>query len=231
MNIIDNQSSKFNLIETGHGSKEVKWAIINPTTGETLTPFCKCKDYFTDVFWSNKTNKSISVYGFKWTPKQDGGILDGKTFSLAIKLNDRVGNKIVKIDKQEINSIKSLLNSFEKKLKFLPSKIELTDDENYAILTISNAWTKAPYLVSSLFMLTRLGFTYEEKKHPIDYFKGAPSSKFISPHDETYFKQINGRLNDLFDGKTDKHQTYEMYETGDSIHNNSGIVNFKEYQI
>ncbi len=231
MKIIDKQSEKFSLNETQHGTTEVKFAIINPTTGETLTPFCRCKDYFTDVFWSNKVKKHVSVYGFTWKPNQDGGILDGKTFTLAVELWNRVDGKLVKIDKKQLSSIKSLLNTFDKKLKFLPAKMEVSDDENYAILTVSNAWTKVPYLVSSLFLLIRLGFTYEEKTNPIEYFTGAASSKFISPHDEGYFKRIKNRLEDLFNGKIDKNQTYEKYESSNNIHNYSGIVNYTEYKI
>lgn len=231
MKIIDEQSKKFHLNEIGHGAKEVKFAIINPTTGETLTPFCKCKDYFTDMFWSNKTKGNVDVCGFKWKPNQDGGLLDKDTFSIAIKLQDKSSSTINKLSKKETSSIKALLNVFEKKLKFPLTKTEVSDDENYVILNTSKQWKEVPYLVSALFMLIRLGFTYELKTNPIEYFTGASSKKFISPNDESYFKQVKGRFEDLYAGKVDRKQTFEMYNSASDAHGSSGIVGYHNYSV
>ncbi len=231
MKIIDEQSKKYHLNEIGHGAKEVKFAIINPSTGETLTPFCKCKDYFSDMFWSNKTGGNTDVCGFKWTPNQDKGLLSKKTFSIAIKLQDRSSSTLNKLGKKELSGIKSLLNTFEKKLKFSPTKAEISDDEKYIIVHVPEGWREVPYLVSALFMLIRLGFTYEEKTDPIKYFTGAASNKFISPNDESYFKQIKGRFQDLLDGKVDRKQTFEMYKTASNAHGGSGILSYREYKV
>lgn len=230
MKIIDNVSKKYSLCEAGQGKKEVKFAIIDSKSGETITPFCKCKDYFTDMFWSNAVKKDVSIFGFKWKPNQDNGVLDKQTFTIAIKLRDRDTGSNIAIEKKNATTIRALLNKFERKLKFKLSKAILDSDESHIILTVPKGWSDKPYLVSALFFLIRLGFSYDGKENPIEFFTKAKSGDYYSPHDESYFRTAKKKLEDLLEGKIDKKQTYEMYTSG-TIHSYSGIVGYKDYSI
>lgn len=230
MKVIDNVSKKYSLCEAGQGKKEIKFAFLNPKNGETITPFCKCKDYFTDMFWSNIMKKDINIFGFNWKPNQDKGILDADKYSIALKLHDRDSNKSLEIQQKQVTGIRTLLNKFERKLKFKLTRAVFDDTGSYVVLTVPREWGSKPYLVSALFFLIRLGFSYEGTKDPIEFFSKAKSADFYSPHDEGYFKTAKNKLQDLLNGKIDKKQTFEMYNSG-NIHSHSGIVGYKDYSI
>lgn len=232
LKIEDDISKTFHLSEAGQGKKEVKFSIIDPKTGKTITPFCKCKDYFTDLFWSIKCKQSVNVYGFIWNHTKEGNdTIMKKTFSIAIKLVDRDNKKVIDLPKGAKTSVKNLLNKFEKNLKFPLTKVEISDCKNHLILHVSEKWHDKPYLVSALFLLIRLGMTYDGKSDPIEYFTKIGSKDYIAPADENYFRSTKNKLKDLLDGKICKNQTFEKYTEGYNLHNNSGIVNMKDYSI
>lgn len=229
MKVIEEISSG-KLAEINHGPKEVQFAFINPDTGKTITPFCKCKDYFNDMFWSNKVKKSVSVYGFSWTPDRDKGVLHKDRLCLAIRLIDRDDkSKFHKIEEENIKGIVDIIAQFSEANGFEPATVEREEsDGKHIILYFDKKWTEIPYLNSAFFLLVRLGFTY---KHGEDVTKDyKTTAKFISPNDEGYLRLVKNKIEDLLKGKIDSKQTYEKY-TNDTIHNYSGIVGYKEYSI
>lgn len=230
MKVIDNISKTFNLSEAGHGVKEVQFAFLNPDTNETITPFCMCKDYFNDMFFTKKTGTSVHIYGFKWNKDDDHGVLDKDQFTIAVRLRDRNNKeKFFDIEEKQIESIFYLLNTFNKSNKFGYLSVYLSDDKKYAIIVFDKKWTEIPYINSAFFLLVRLGFTYNKDEGIIAWYEKG-SKNFISPNDESYFKQRKDRIKDLLEGKVDSKQTYDKYTAG-SIHNNSGIVGYQGYKI
>lgn len=228
MKIIDELSKKSHLSEMSHGNKEIRFAFIDPEKKTTITPFCRCKDYFTDMFWSNATKQNVDIYGFKWKPDQDNGILKKDRLSIAIKLT--VNGTRSKLTDDNSKNIKNLLNKFESGLKFKLTETQLSSDGNNIIIDISKQWTKIPYLISALFMLIRLGFSYSEDTDPIEFFESRKSVDFYSCHDQIYFKQAKKRLKDLLNGKIDKKQKFNMY-TASSIHDESGLISYNKYSV
>jgi hypothetical protein len=231
MKIIDKISGSYNLIESPQGKKEIRFAVINYKTGETITPFCKCKDYFTDMFWSKKLKKKVAIYGFHWDGDKDNKVLDEDTFSIAINLTDKDTREKLSVNKEYCKTIKSLLNQFEKKLKFDLAETQLDDENLHIIVTVSKEWSERPYLVSSLFFLIRLGFTYDGKTNPIEFFTNAKSSNYMAPYDEGYFRTGKKKLEDLLKGIIDKKQKYEMYTTSSEIHGSSGLIGYQSYSV
>ena len=221
------------LCESGHGPIEAKFAFINPENGETLTPFCKCKDYFSDLFWSNATGEKVNVYGFKWTPNEDKGILAKDRLFLAVKLIDRFGSKAdIPITQEQLKGVQSFFNKFEKNLKFDLTKTSICEEGKHLIIEFSKEWTQRPYVISAFFLFIRLAFKYENTlKNPIEFYINRKTGEWLSPNDEHYFRAAKARMTDLFQGKIDKRQTFKQYETGNCIHNNSGIVNYTDYKI
>jgi len=229
MKIIDNVSAKFHLIESGHGQTEVKFALINKESGETMTPFCKCKDYFSDVFWVKYTgNNVISQYGFSWHVGEDKGILDRDNVTLAILLSQRITHVKETITQQQVDSILSLLNKIERKNNFNLSIAELCEEKFHIILTFDRKWTEIPYLISAFFMFLRLGFKYEGDESIVKYFD--KPEKFISPHDQMYLKKSAEIVKDIENGILDYRQKYLDYTNQSNIHNYSGICNYKDYK-
>jgi hypothetical protein len=221
---------KYGLAEIGHGTREVQFAFINHETGENLTPFCMCKDFFGDLFWSNETGNKVAIYGFKWEPNQDNGILKQDHLSVALRIRNRdKKDEIYDVKKTELESLVALFDQFNSSNKFKDFDAELSDDKKYIIITFDKAWVSKPYLCSALFLILRLGLTYDPKQEVMAFFASG-SKNFISPNDETYFRSIKNRIQDLLSGKRDEVQKYSDY-TVNTIHNNCGIVNYKGYKV
>lgn len=221
---------KYGLSEIGHGTREVQFAFVDSKTGDNLTPFCMCKDFFGDLFWANQTGNKVSIYGFKWEPNQDGGILAKPRLSVALRIRNRDNkDEVYTIKESELESLTSLFDQFNSANKFKTFKTELSDDKKYIIISFDKAWVSRPYLCSALFLILRLGLTYDPKKEVMAFYTSG-SKNFISPNDETYFRSIKNRIEDLLKGIRDENQKYSDY-TVSSIHNNCGIVNYKGYKV
>lgn len=229
MKIVDKVSAKMPLSEAGQGEKEVKIALIN-SKGETLTPFCKCKDYFNDMIWSKKTGNDVSVFGFKWHKDDDKGELDKEFLTMAVKLQARDTKKLIKITKIQIKGVSDLLTRINKALKFKPLGIDICDNDEHLILTYDREWSEYPYLYSAFLLFLRLGFTWDCSDDILAFYsKGG--KHFISPHDEGYVRSAKIKIGDILKGKIDKKQKYSMYKTGYDIHGSSGVVGYSGYSI
>lgn len=216
------------LTESQQGNIEMKFAFIDEK-GNTISPFCKCKDYFNDIFWSNKVGKSVNIYGLKWKPNQDNGVLDKDRLNLAIKFCKRGDGEKIAIDKDKISGLDKFFKIVTKKLKFEKTKFSVSDDNMYIIVDYDRSWTLIPYLNSAFFMFLRLGINFKGKDI-IEYYEKGEAEKFISPHDIGYFQSSINKIKDILQGKLDNTQTYEQYTNSD-IHDRSGIVNYKDYKI
>lgn len=218
------------LVEAGHGDREVRMAFINHKTGETITPFCKCKDYFNDMFFTHNTGDDVNIYGFKWSSGQQKELLNSPRLKMAVKTTLRKGAE-EPIKEEERFSIMSLLNKFSKSLGLGVVNVVHSDDKKHLIVSLNKKWTDIPYLNSAFYFLLRMGFTYNPKEDFIEqYSKGM--KKFISSNDYSYFnnQKVKERLLDLLAGKIDTKQNYRMYNNG-TIHNNSGIVGYSGYKV
>lgn len=222
------EAVKHSLAEIGHGQTEVLFAYVNPNTGDTITPFCKCKDFFNDMFWSRKTGTTISIYGFSWDKTCDNKSLDGDTLMIAIKLQNKGDHKDILITDEQMQNVLEILYLIEEPNKFEPTEGELCNDGKYLVLKYDRKWSDIPYLNSALYFFVRLGFTYNPSKTIEEQYKD--QKNFISPNDAMYYRSANQRVKDLLAGKIDNRQKYEDYNTG-TIHNNSGLVYYKDYKI
>lgn len=229
MKIIDEVSAKFSLSEAGHGQREVQFAYITKE-GKTITPFCRCKDYFNDMFFTEKTGKAVSIYGFNWKQGNGKGVLDQDRLTIAVRLRNRNNTQeFYDIKDEEVKSVFLLLKQFNDSNKFNTLEVENSDDNKYVIISFDKKWIEIPYLCSAFHLFIRLGFTYKEGEDLISFYEKG-SKNFISPSDESYFRSAKNKIKDLLEGKIDTKQKYEDYNTG-NIHNYSGIVNYSKYSI
>lgn len=225
MKVIDEESEKFKLCESGQGTVEMKFAIYNKETQSVITPFCKCKDYFSDVFWTKNTGKdTVNQYGFTFKKGYDNGLLDADIFTLAITMSKSSDGKIQKLKEENLESILSLLRKFEDANNFEPSNGELCEESTHFIITFDKKWSSIPYVLSTLFLLLRMGFNYDEKSDLSVYFKNPKS--FITPNDQMYLNQTLEIVQDLATGIIDTNQKWSDYENCDFTHNNSGLVGY-----
>lgn len=228
MKLKDNVSNS-DLSEIGHGPIEASFAYVNPDKETTITPFCRCKDYFNDMFWSNKMKTDINILGFKWKHGEDGGVLDRPTLKLGIRLTK--GGKTGELQKQkeeQLKGILDLLNKIESANGWNLAEGEITEDGNYIILSFDPSWTSKPYINSAFYFFIRLGFTYDSSKDLFEQFQD--QKHFLSRNDVMYLRNGESRIKDLLAGKIDNSQTYEQYNSS-TIHSSSGLIGYKEYKI
>lgn len=227
MKVIDKVSMP--LSEIGHGKREVQFAFMNHKTGKTITPFVRCKDYFNDMFWCYHQKNSCNVCGFSWDSDRERELLSEKTLWVAVRLRDRDKTKEhFDITEKEFKGVTAIVSQFSEKLGFKAPEFEMDDTNKYIIIGFDRAWTEIPYLNSALFLLIRMGFTYERTDDPVKFFEKA---EFISPNDTGYYRSAKKRLSDMFEGKVDKNQTYALYSSGSAAHGSSGIVAYSQYKV
>lgn len=223
MNVIDKRKWP-SLNESGQGQLEVKFAIINPQTGEAMTPFCKCKDYFSDLFWALKLGKSFKQYGFVWNTGEDNGVLtNADEFAVAIRIIDRSSKKLQDVTQNQLESILYLIGRIENINNFKSSRGIISDDNKDIIITFNKDWVEVPYVLSALFLLFRIGFTYTDG-NIFEWIK--TETKFMSPHDSMYLRNSKETLEDLENGIIDRTQTWSNYLSSYDVHNSSGVQSY-----
>lgn len=231
MKIVENVHA--NLNEIGHGSTEVQFALFSPKTGKTITPFVKCKDYMSDLFWSHTVGKNASIFGFNWKSGRYKDILNADFIHIAVRIR-KAGATLdeISITEPQVKGVKHFLKPFEKALGIKPTKVTVCDEGKNILLQVSKQWFARPYTISALFLFIRLGLNYTDfKKSPVEFYDKAKPGLFVSTQDPMYFRQAKNRIIDLLNGKLDKNQTFAMYASADDVHDGSGIVDYFGYKI
>lgn len=226
MKIIDKISAKCHLSESGQGSIEMKFALLNKEIGEIITPFCKCKDYFSDAFWAKYTRKNVvNMYGFSFGMDEDKGLFDKDEISLAIRMVSRDTQIMNTVFQENLDNIISLLNKLESANNFNLCIGEICEENKHFIITFDKRWTEIPYLLSGFFMFLRLGFHYDRESKIKDYY--SKPEKFITPNDQMYLKSTIDVVDDIENGYLDRSQKYSDYLNQSITHNSSGIVGYR----
>lgn len=109
----------------------IKNKEINPLFG-----FTTCKDFLTDVIWSEKTKQPFSLYRFNWEPKN---ILRKNIYIL-------IRNKNTKITDDNGKMLEKVLNFWEDHLEFKKSKVSVCDE--IIIVKMSKDWFEKPYMMA-----------------------------------------------------------------------------------
>ena len=165
---IKNEISSNSLNEINHGKLNVYFALYDEKKEEIITPFCKCKDYFQDIRWSSETKNDFLVHGFNWKYGVYEDVLNRKSQYVVMK--KRFESKDENFNEKEVLSLQTLINKFDKSLKFKKTTIDISDDFKYLFIKYDLKWTKIPYLNSVFFLLLRNGLVYNIEKSPIEHF-------------------------------------------------------------
>lgn len=115
------------------------------------TPYT-CKDYMQDVFWSEFSGKSGSVWGLNWKPGQFD--VNKDRFRMAV-LGGQVSLK------DTVKQLQKFINAFDKAQGFNPTKVLETDDEKMIVIDFSSEWATSAPLVSTLTTLVRIAGVYK----------------------------------------------------------------------
>ena len=165
MKLIDEQDRS--VLSEGR-SQQMGFAFCKPVDNETVEtahPISPCKDYCSDVVWTEHVGKHVSCCGLSYDKK---GIFDGKVSFLAFKICDsfsfacrKHGNSYPHLDadrkrlRDNYQHVEFLLNDIEKEMGIEPlTKIYLTDQDAY-VSQMSYFWSQYPYLTSLYCLLLR----------------------------------------------------------------------------
>jgi hypothetical protein len=205
-----------------------KFHLIDYETYEPLTVQVKCKDFFQDIFWSEKTKEDVKdIYGFFWKCGTYDFHNKPKLMFAITKLNDYGFGKKHK-------NIQELLNIFDKSLNFEPSIVKPDETEKYCVVLVDSKWIKRPYLSSLLFFITRLG-EYYEGSNILEFLKEISNNNSIL-NDAIYLRNSLTKIKNILKGY-EYNQNWEDYQSFSNtyyiIHNSSGIVNLdtKKYKL
>jgi hypothetical protein len=207
--------SKAGLVEGVHFGFEYHMIDKN---GKGLTPPIQCKDFLTDLFWSERTNKPITIYGFKWEP---GKLKEADHYYMALKYNNQ---KM----KQYREPLESFLNDWEERLGFPRSDVDLDDDGTALIVRFSRQWTEKPVIFSAFTLFLRVGCQYSGGGISSFLKKFVKQEKVWASVDKNYIGSEKGaaRIERMLKGETFK-QTYDEFKEAYSIHGQSGLMCWK----
>lgn len=186
-----------------------------------------CKDFLTDVIWSTVHNKSVSIYGFSYNPKENPKIDVDDNILIAVR------NKQVAEDKfdKEINQCIKFLNIVERRLKIPESTIEKAENKENCIwiFKCDKKWIIAPPMLSLLTLFIRVGCHYTGGGRLNAAIKDFKTT--VKHNDASYLKRSrNLRLKILKEGigifGENMKKNWPSADIG-TVHDSWGIVNYK----
>lgn len=186
--------------------------------GNGLHPPVLCKDFLTDVFYSEAVNKEVSIYGFKWTPAVIPAVLED-TLHIGLRFKDEeIGTKI--------EAVKQFMNVFETALGFQHSITESTPDNKIIVIHFSKEWVQKPVLISLFTLLIRLSVGYSGQ-NVMDYLNQVKiNGNPYGSRDRSYVSSAWHKLENILAGTWNVEQTFVQYETVSMAHNYGGILNY-----
>lgn len=191
-----------------------------------MHPPVRCKDYYQDIFWSQRSRKPFHIYCFDWTPNTvlDKQIADG-TLLMALRYEDGTGMKELK---QFKDGLQNFLNAWEAVLGYKASTVEVSDDGLSLLIAFGPQWIEKPVSVSLFTLLLRVGIGYGGQ--PIMEFMShvAKNGNVWGKNDGSYIQGSLPKLESILAEKSISWpQQFEDYAAcTTSLHSCSGILSY-----
>ena len=139
-------------------------------------PWAKCRDFLPDAVRATITNKTFSIYGFNFNPKNNP-VIDLDTMRMLVYKSDlKLADKIEFEDKMFFGI--NLLNHYEQIMKINFSILYRTEkdyNDKPVYLFIGNGeWMRSPFLISLYTFLIRLGdkkIVFKNDQELLDKYK------------------------------------------------------------
>lgn len=200
----------------------LEYSLLTPKY-KAVHPPVLCKDFLTDIFWSEYTNKRIQIYGFSWTPGRFA--INRRKFHLGIRLRHR-GNDAY--DNLECPRLQEFLNEFEALVDVPLSKVYVVSD-TAAIVEFDREWTMQPIRLSLYTLLVRVGLRYDGRgvEKWLTHIRVNGNGE-VGSYDSSIVKAAESKFNGIFKHKSLSFlQEYKDYK-GSSVHDESGLMSWKE---
>lgn len=201
---------------------------VGEDTYEAAHPISPCKDYLSDVVWTEHCGKPIHCCGLSYSKKE---IFDGKTAYLAIKICDykhNYGTSYAGLaeDRKRLRDnhphLQAVLNNVEQRLGLEGrTAVHTTDVEDVFLLALPHFWVRYPYLTSLYALLVRVAQYFGGTKDPAEWL-----DQFAKGADMYLWNTARPRLRHLIELG---HANVPEQPMGDLTNNHphsSGIVGF-----
>lgn len=204
---------------------------------EMIHQLVYCKDFMQDAIAGLLNNKTMSIYGFSYDPKNNLPIYLKKTRLLITNYGD-------KTFPNRIDASKEFLNQVEKKLKMVRTQIYKDTNvlKNYSasgafVYDGSSRWMISPPMISLYTLLIRISLAHKPGTDFMETIDGICNGQIqpIQTDDKNQLSKAKKALNWILE-KTDKNlfskNRIENYNNkGKEIpvhemHNNFGIVSY-----
>ncbi len=108
-----------------------------------------CKDFFTDIFWSERMKEQTNIHGFGWRP---GTIaLDEPYYFMSMEHSSDLSGKAA--------LMQDFLQEFDRAFGFPPTQVKAAGKA--LVVAFANEWTQRPALISMVTGLMRISLTYK----------------------------------------------------------------------
>ena len=189
---------------------------------EQLHDWVRCRDFLGDVLWANKYKNEVSIYKFKFNPKET-------------KINPDRLEMLIKFVKGTKNNFKNqihLLNTIEEKNGFAPTCF-YEIDQSHRLIVADKIWQSSVFMISLYtYLLKCICYTLKEEGNIFSgftlhtteggyYSRINPAIHQILPH----LQQIANKIKYVTGFP---HET-ELNNISYEIHNNCGFVNVIQY--
>ena len=177
-----------------------------------------CKDFFTDVFWSESHKQATTIHGFSWKP----GMLDPRssTFAMALGYKGKTLNA---------GRIQAFLNAFEDRFR-MPTSRAFEANDGLVVVLFNKAWTVRPVLISLVTALMRLAPGWDGTG-PVAFVRRiASKGNPYGVYDSSEFSKagVLTKLQECWDSRSLPHpnQTYGQYDSPFKAHHSGGFIAF-----
>lgn len=181
--LIDKQDRKV-LIEGRSTGMGYGFCKREGTTFTTVSPISACKDYLSDVVWSEATGGTGSWYGL--TVKKLGLFAEGKGYLATRILPDKYGNRY---NEQELHekalevgyktNVQASMNWFERSVGLKEfTNIEPTTTPGVFIVELPSYWLQNMPLISLAGWIMRVAMRGWDEKEPLKSLAASANTDF-----------------------------------------------------
>ncbi len=209
--------------------KALRFTLLEKQTPEKFVGYhypVKCKDFISDLFWSEHMGQETVVYDFQWTPK---------TFKLKEEGVYWVGLDMPDDDLHKYQeNLTQFLNRWEKRFNLATYSVVSKAENGQLIVEFSVWWARVPASLSCFLLLCRTGLTYTQNHgNPLDFLSSSIATKGNVPYGPSDLMMVHDilekkRFQYLWSGDwVFGEKPWSAYDHVYKIHNESGILNCK----
>jgi hypothetical protein len=177
-----------------------------------------CKDFFTDIFWSERMGKPTSIHGFSWAPGTLS--LNEPWYYMALEHSKDISALEIRLQ--------WFMNEFDKAYGFPLTQVKGVGSK--LLIAFANEWTRRPVLVSMVTAIMRVGLMADAPDVKDAFAQLLRAGNPFGQYDKLEFNKqgVVPLILKSLETKTAPHpnQTFEQYKEAYACHHAGGLIAF-----